>query len=103
MARINIMTIGLILVFLGAQFFFVRTYVLTPQASRFVAERLQDQSQISQNGAAPSYYRAAYNPVVTPTTQKRISPPTWLCWPTLFLGVVLFLHGIALRQPKGGS
>lgn len=29
---------------------------------------------------------------------KRLAPPRWLAWPPLFLGFVLFLHGLALRQ-----
>lgn len=30
--------------------------------------------------------------------QRRFAPPTWLCWPAFFLGVVFFLHGAALRR-----
>ncbi len=30
--------------------------------------------------------------------RKRFVPPQWIMWPALFLGVVLFLHGAALRR-----
>jgi hypothetical protein len=28
---------------------------------------------------------------------QRIVPPRWVSWPPLFLGIVFFLHGLALR------
>ncbi len=29
---------------------------------------------------------------------KRMAPPRWVKWPPLFLGLVFFLHGLALRR-----
>ena len=29
---------------------------------------------------------------------KVIRPPNWICWPVLFLGTVVFLHGFSMRK-----
>ena len=29
---------------------------------------------------------------------KVVRPPSWLCWPVLFLGTVVFLHGFSMRK-----
>ena len=29
---------------------------------------------------------------------KVVSPPNWLCWPILFLGTVVFLHGFSMSR-----
>ena len=69
----------------------------------------------SQAGQSWPYYRAssastsatgvpAYQASTSQTNNqwvgqtKKLAPPRWLAWPPLFLGIVLFLHGIALRQ-----
>lgn len=31
-------------------------------------------------------------------TQKQITPPSWLCWPIIFMGAVIFLHGATLGK-----
>ena len=30
--------------------------------------------------------------------QKLLTPPSWLCWPPIFLGSVLFLYGAASKE-----
>lgn len=71
-----------------------------------------------QNSAQNSpFYQASYpgaqqvnsgiNPLNSPVRQpvlsnfaapKIVSPPSWLCWPVLFLGTVVFLHGFSMRR-----
>lgn len=46
MSRITSMTIGLVLIFIGAQFYLVKSYLLTPTATRFVQEHFN-----SNNGS----------------------------------------------------
>ncbi len=42
----------------------------------------------------------ASNTTVSDESLKQFTPPSWLCWPLIFLGAVLFLHGAALgRNP----
>jgi len=117
MSRVYIMTFGLFLIFLGIQVFLVKAYVLTPDASRFVAERFQNPDTSSrllqannnyspfgqasyQSGFGSSvsgpFTQAAYS-LSTPA-QRSLAPPSWLCWPIFFFGAVVFLHGLALRS-----
>lgn len=44
MSRISSMTIGLVLIFLGAQLYLVKSYLLTPTATRFVQEHFSSNS-----------------------------------------------------------
>lgn len=111
MSRIYVMTLGLFLIFLGIQAFLVKAYVLTPEATRFVAERFENPdaastvnnfnsySPFNQAGYQPNYGQT-YNQVkysMASPAQRSIAPPSWLCWPIFFLGAVVFLHGLALR------
>ena len=35
---------------------------------------------------------------VSEDSLKKFTPPSWLCWPLIFLGAVLFLHGAAFGR-----
>ncbi len=134
MSRVYVMTAGLILLFLGVQFYLVRAYVLTPSASQFVNQRFEEpnasagfgqpagysgyrpfeQANVSQSAYAtspfsqsifgpttngqPRYTAASYSGI--PGGQRSLAPPKWLCWPVLFFGAVVFLHGVALRRSE---
>lgn len=137
------MTTGLVLILLGVQLLLVKSYLLTPSATRFMAEhfnqnpesRFSEQAGAQNSGnfnsnqlsATPSYsqpgqtwpyYRtnqpgtsfsgfnsnstvpAQLGSLVSPVPpgyQHRYVPPQWIMWPALFVGAVLFLHGLALR------
>jgi len=165
MSRISSMTIGLVLIFLGAQLYLVKSYLLTPTATRFVQEHfssnndsmfaapsLQGNGLLTSNGSgnggngfsvgnwnagnasigqAPAgqkwpYYQtgsssnagqfanssfrspatngggvntfgSGFNTAAVSGGGSRFVPPRWIMWPALFLGVVFFLHGVALR------
>lgn len=117
--RIHYMTVGLLLVFVGFHFRVVETFVLTPQATKFLQEQSDGMdfggnaygqnayNDYNQQGMfAPTYQQAStYG---TPTwqsagysqgnafgyqQQKAITPPTWLGWPMICIGGVLFLFG----------
>jgi hypothetical protein len=116
MRRISAMTLGFVMVFIGIQLNLVETYVLTPRFSNFLSENaspgeiptLATQNQQANNPAYNSpYYQASFSgnvPTMSqqmgprPTGPKIVSPPGWLCWPILFLGTVVFLHGLSLRR-----
>ena len=50
-----------------------------------------------QNPQAPMMPMAAIsNPRLA--GPKSFSPPKWLCWPVLFMGTVVLLHGISMRR-----
>lgn len=158
MSRVSAMTIGLVLIFLGAELLMVKSFLLTPRATRFMAEHFGGNSAtpgptpienqgskggIFANGSFKQlfggtstnrsnypgqswpYYRTQNTPYSgpgnssgslftsgaqgTPSSgplllnssrfgQKRVPTPKWLCWPTIFVGVVFFLHGVALKR-----
>lgn len=116
MRRTSIMTLGLVLIFVGIQLNLVETYVLTPRFSNFLTEHADPQDSESSglslshnvnNGASNSpYYQASYPGANSQQMQKvgsalggpkSVSTPSWLCWPILFLGTVVFLHGLSIR------
>lgn len=110
------MTVGLLLVFVGIQLYFVETYVLTPQATKIVGQKLGDTTNQAYQGANDFYnnpngfyQNAGYTQDGFSNNSfgqnvagsgKRLSPPRWICWPIFFLGAVFFLHALAL--PAGG-
>jgi len=114
MQRTSLMTLGFVLIFLGIQLALVDSYLLTPRFANFMAE----QRNLAQVGSAPPIVRNQYQqpqspyqqagfqvpqqlpPVLatTPAIQRTISPPRWLCWPTLFLGTVVLLHGHTVQR-----
>ena len=113
------MTLGIVLIFIGIQLNLVETYVLTPRFSNLLTENVsqfeaqpgtRSITQNANNSAYNSpYYQASYPRVfakrqpisVAPNgmgVPKTVSTPTWLCWPVLFLGTVVFLHGLSVRR-----
>lgn len=122
MRRTSIMTLGFVLIFIGIQLHFVQSYVLTQRVSDFLSEKsgpVQAQpsygfppANSSANTAFNSpYYQASYGagnsqaPLVVPPAygntsvdSRAVTPPRWLCWPILFLGTVVFLHGFSMRR-----
>lgn len=111
------MTLGFVLIFVGIQLNLVDTYVLTPRVSSFLSEQaapvVQPQAvAVPQLNAANTnynspYYQASYSNAVSAanshsngpqflTGPKVLATPSWLCWPVLFLGTVVFLHGLSM-------
>ncbi|MBX3432479.1 MAG: hypothetical protein KF847_04080 [Pirellulales bacterium] len=85
--------IGMVVVLLGAQFRAVNHYVLTPEATRFLAERTGGGSADSTILALSADMGAA--------PRKVIHPPEWLGWCLMSVGAVFILHSLAMRKPGG--
>ena len=116
MSRSTIMTAGFLLVLIGVQFYLVKSYTLTPTATKFWAERLASPADLVPLQTQPvrasayaqntnPYYQASYSntrPLVTTPSvflrPKQITPPDWICWPCIFVGVVLSLQGILVKR-----
>ena len=126
MSRTSAMTIGLVLIFVGIQLYVVQSYYLAPRTNRFLVENFGVQpgtqvdlstvnpfSSASQNtspgqswpyyqsaNSAPPVQQAVYNKVASLASfgTRRVTPPRWICWPILCLGVVFYLHGLAMRS-----
>ena len=109
MRRTSTMTLGFVLIFLGIQFALVDSYQLTPRVANFLSEQRrapQVAPQVVQNpNQRPysPYTQAGYQvpqqapPLVASIApvQRTITPPRWLCWPMLFCGTVVLLHGLS--------
>lgn len=119
MNRSKIMIIGFLVIFLGIQLNLVQTYTLSPSATRFWNENLEDlptmdvgtvQAATNSPNTTPfsqaSYGSQLNNGTVQPLLSapvissgpKQISPPGWLCWPFIFIGAASVFYGLVLRR-----
>ncbi len=83
--------LGLVILFMGLQFRMVSSYVLTNEATRFLAERTQ--SSPTQNVAI------SFASNLGEVSRKVIRPPDWLGWCMISVGSVLILHSFAMKGP----
>jgi hypothetical protein len=85
--------IGIVLLGLGIQFRLVKSFELNERASQFVAQR------IAKPAAAATTTYVSYDPLddwpASPAppavTVRSITPPRWLGWSFISVGVVLIL------------
>ncbi|MEM9942139.1 MAG: hypothetical protein AAF939_11180 [Planctomycetota bacterium] len=112
MRRTSVMTLGFVLIFIGIQLHLVDSFVLTQRISNFLSDpvEVQANSQFVGQGNWPNQNNPTFSQTSFPTAQtnqfpnltkqqpKVFSPPSWLCWPFLFLGTVVFLHGFSMRR-----
>lgn len=107
------MTLGFVLIFLGAQLALVDSYLLTPRISNFLSQQELDVDRGAnpmalrnpQTAGSPfslAGYSNGRQPLVPgyqgAVTQKRVTPPKWLCWPVLFCGTVVLLQGVSMKR-----
>jgi len=83
--------LGIVLLLLGLQFRLVSSYILTDEATRFLAERTGSSSTQS------AMVDLANN--IGETSHKVLRPPEWLGWCLISVGSVLVLHSFAMRGP----
>ena len=108
MRRSSTMTLGFVLILIGIQLNVIQSYELTPRFSNFLSE---NGGKVAVAPAAPNsanvpadspYYQASFSNNANPApavgnpagTIRSITTPRWMCWPVLFLGAVVFLHGL---------
>jgi hypothetical protein len=85
--------VGLVVLLLGLQLRYVSAYVLSPEATQFLAERSGEVP-----AAAASFFTLTSTPVVA---RKVFQPPEWLGWCLISVGAVLVLHALAMKKPGG--
>jgi hypothetical protein len=85
---------GLVLLFLGIQFRMIETVTLTPEFTRFLAERTEHPALAAANTMD------ALVGTETSIPPKTVPPPDWLGWSLLSLGSVLALHSFAMPRPS---
>jgi len=83
--------LGIVLLLLGLQFRVVSSYILTDEATRFLAERT------GSSNAQGAMLDFANN--LGETSHKVIRPPEWLGWCLISVGSVLILHSFAMKKP----
>ncbi len=119
--RPHYMTVGILMIFCGFHFRIVESFVLTPEVTKFMDEQ-SDGLEIGGDTYTQNVAGGGYNngSMFTPTYQqastygapawqnagygvpaaagilsrKTLTPPTWLGWPVICVGSVLFLFGI---------
>ncbi len=82
--------IGLVILLLGIQIRLVDSYVLSEEATQFLAERAGKQQALATSRLLPA---------AGPLTQKVVTPPDWLGWALVSVGSVLILHSLAMPRP----
>ena len=85
---------GLVFLFLGLQFRMTDTLLLTPEFTRYLAERT-DHPMTAASDASEAILGAELR--IPP---KEIDPPEWLGWCLTSIGAVLILHSFAMVKPK---
>jgi hypothetical protein len=94
---------------------FVKTYVLSTTATKFLAERFEGgnplaaTSDVDSGNSMFSQIGYQFSQPTNPQSgsllnvgglpkQKQITPSDWYCWPIIFLGAVFVLHGAAISR-----
>lgn len=83
--------LGVVLLLLGLQMRYVQAFVLNERATQFLAQRMRD-VELASNDAGTSIAAAA------PIAKKRLEPPRWLGLAVLSAGVVMLVHGMAMKK-----
>lgn len=90
--------LGMFILLIGIQVRMVETYVLSPEATKFLAERAGGKSFASAS-ESPGTFLAANAPPST-AVRKSFAPPEWLGWCLISIGAVLVLHSLAMPRPS---
>lgn len=83
--------LGAVILLMGLQVRVVSAYVLTTDATRFLAERTQS------SAADEAVVSFAGDSGLLP--KKVLHPPEWLGWCLISIGAVLILHSLAMPRP----
>jgi len=84
--------LGLLVLLIGVQVRYVSAYVLSPQATQFLAERTGNSSP-----GTSSFFTMTGGTFAAP--RKVLEPPEWLSWCLMSVGAVLCLHSLAMPKP----
>ena len=85
--------LGIVVLLLGVQVRNVSAFVLTPEATQFLAEKTNSSSSDSALMSLSNNLGAG--------SQKVLHPPEWLGWCLMSVGAVLILHSLAMKRPGG--
>lgn len=86
---------GLVLLFLGIEFRLIDSLVLTPECTKFLAERTNHPAVAASNTLDALVGTEAKFPA------KTVQLPEYVGWGLTSLGAVLVLHALAMPKPAG--
>jgi hypothetical protein len=90
--------LGMFILLIGIQMRTVDTFVLSPEATKFLAER-SGNATVASAATSPGAFIAANTPA-NPMMRKSLHPPEWLGWCLVSIGAVLVLHSLAMPRPS---
>ena len=91
--RNQVFVVGMVLLFLGIQFRLVDAFVLTPKATKLLAEQTKHPVATASDtvevlaGLSPSL------------PAKTLRPDDWVGWLLMSVGAVLILHSWTMARP----
>ncbi|NQT15289.1 MAG: hypothetical protein HQ582_21210 [Planctomycetes bacterium] len=83
---------GLVFLLLGGQFRMIDSVVLTPEFTKFLAERTGHPVAAADNALGALVNIDAVPP-------KTLRPPDWFSWALVSVGAVLVLHALSMKRP----
>ncbi len=92
--RYHVFLIGVVLVFLGLELRYVDSFVLSPAATKFLAEQSGHPAAMASNTVL------AVTGTEPKLPAKVIRPPEWCSWFLLSLGSVFILQSWAMVKPS---
>jgi len=87
--------LGMVALLLGLQFLLTYEYVMTPECTKFLAEKTGHPMAAAIDTA--DAFSLSDETVAPP---KEFRPPDWLGWLFTSAGSVLILHALALKKPE---
>ena len=86
--------LGMVIFLLGLQFRLVDSYLLTPKATKLLAEKTGHPMAAAIEAA--DKLTGSEETVAPP---HRLKQPEWLGWSLMSIGAVLILHSMAMKKP----
>jgi hypothetical protein len=92
--RYHVFLVGTVLVLLGVELRLIDSFVLTPKATRFLAEQTGNPVAVASNTVG------SLTGAEGPLPSKVIRPPEWMGWFLISVGSVLILQSCAMAKPS---